>query len=161
MKVKPLALAALCALTLAACEGGTSGKSEVASRLDNSRQASVYPNQTPELNRLIDRYATFYGVPPDLVHRVVIRESRYQPGARNGPYYGLMQILPQTARTMGHRGAPGELLDAETNLKYAVKYLRGAWLVSDGNRDEAVGWYARGYYYEAKRLGLLEETGLR
>ncbi|MFN3577460.1 MAG: lytic transglycosylase domain-containing protein, partial [Tabrizicola sp.] len=25
----------------------------------------------------------------------------------------------------------------------------------------AVMWYARGYYYEAKRLGLLEETGLR
>jgi hypothetical protein len=22
-------------------------------------------------------------------------------------------------------------------------------------------WYARGYYYEAKRLGLLVETGLR
>jgi len=22
-------------------------------------------------------------------------------------------------------------------------------------------WYRRGYYYEAKRMGLLEETGLR
>ena len=32
---------------------------------------------------------------------------------------------------------------------------------SDGDADEAVGWYARGYYYEAKRKGLLEETGLR
>ena len=27
--------------------------------------------------------------------------------------------------------------------------------------DEAVRWYARGYYYEAKKKGLLEETGLR
>ena len=26
---------------------------------------------------------------------------------------------------------------------------------------KAVQWYARGYYYEAKRKGLLEETGLR
>ena len=42
-----------------------------------------------------------------------------------------------------------------------MKYLRGAWLVADGDRDEAVAWYARGYYYEAKRKGLLEETGLR
>ncbi|MGL4321492.1 MAG: lytic transglycosylase domain-containing protein, partial [Paracoccaceae bacterium] len=41
------------------------------------------------------------------------------------------------------------------------RYLRGAWLVSGGDEAEAVGWYARGYYYEAKRLGLLEETGLR
>jgi hypothetical protein len=42
-----------------------------------------------------------------------------------------------------------------------VRYLRGAWLVAGGDRDETVGWYARGYYYEAKRKGLLEETGLR
>ena len=50
--------------------------------------------------------------------------------------------------------------DAETNLIYAGKYLRGAWLVSNGDMDAAVMWYAKGYYYEAKRLGLLEETGL-
>ena len=41
-----------------------------------------------------------------------------------------------------------------------MKYLRGAYLVADGNHDRAVGFYARGYYYDAKRLGLLEETGL-
>ena len=102
-----------------------------------------------------------YDVPVDLVQRVVVRESSHRPAARNGPSYGLMQILPQTARPMGYRGSPDGLLDAETNLTYAVKYLRGAWLVSGGDRDEAVGWYARGYYYEAKRKGLLEATGLR
>ena len=62
---------------------------------------------------------------------------------------------------MGFRGEPGDLLDAGTNLKYAVKYLRGAWLVANGSEDRAVMWYARGYYYEAKRRGMLEETGLR
>ena len=59
------------------------------------------------------------------------------------------------------RGKPTDLLDAETNLKYGVKYLRGAYMVAGGNKDAAVKWYARGYYYEAKRKGLLEETGLR
>ena len=72
-----------------------------------------------------------------------------------------MQILPQTARTMGYQGPSEGLLNAETNLRYAGRYLRGAWIVSDGNESEAVMWYAKGYYYEAKRLGLLEETGLR
>jgi soluble lytic murein transglycosylase-like protein len=120
-----------------------------------------YAAGSAELNALIDRYAREYEVPPTLVHRVVQRESSYNPGARNGPYYGLMQILPQTASTMGFSGAPTDLLNAETNLKYAVKYLRGAWMVSDGSHDAAVGWYSRGYYYEAKRRGLLEETGLR
>jgi soluble lytic murein transglycosylase-like protein len=122
---------------------------------------ALYPNETPELRALIESTSRRYGVPTDLVQRVVIRESRHVPSARNGPYYGLMQILPQTARTMGYRGSPEGLLDAETNLTYGVRYLRGAWLVADGDRDEAVGWYARGYYYEAKRKGLLEETGLR
>lgn len=119
------------------------------------------PAGSAEVNRLIARYSAVYDVPEDLVHRVVRRESGYNPAARNGPYYGLMQIVPQTARTMGYRGAPEGLLDADTNLRYGVKYLRGAWLVARGNRDRAVMWYSKGYYYEAKRMGLLEETGLR
>lgn len=121
----------------------------------------LYPNETPELRALINKYAAIHDIPVTLLHRVIIRESTHRPWARNGPYYGLMQILPETARTMGHRGPPEDLLDAETNLKYAGKYLRGAWLVSDGDEAAAVGWYARGYYYEAKRRGMLVETGLR
>lgn len=125
------------------------------------RDAPVYAANTPAMQRLVARYADLYDMPESLIHRVIRRESGYNPAARNGPYYGLMQILPQTARTMGYRGTPEGLLDAETNLKYAGKYLRGAWLVSRGSQDRAVMWYAKGYYYEAKRMGLLEETGLR
>jgi soluble lytic murein transglycosylase-like protein len=121
----------------------------------------LHANETPELRRLIRRYADRYEVPRTLVHRLAIRESRHRPEARNGPYYGLLQILPQTARTMGHGGPPEALLDAETNLRFGVKYLRGAWLVAEGDPDDAIMWYARGYYYEAKRKGLLVETGLR
>ncbi len=125
------------------------------------RRDDSAPAGSAEVNRLIAIYADRYGVPPDLVHRVVRRESGYNPAARNGPYYGLMQILPETARTMGYDGPPAGLLDAGTNLQYGVKYLRGAWIVSGRDRDRAVMWYAKGYYYEAKRKGLLKETGLR
>jgi soluble lytic murein transglycosylase-like protein len=52
-------------------------------------------------------------------------------------------------------------LDAETNLTYAVKYLRGAYMVAEGNYDRSVFLYAKGYYPEAKAAGLLKETGLR
>lgn len=117
--------------------------------------------ETPQMDHLVEKYAKIYDMPASLIHRVIRRESGYNPGARHGPYYGLMQILPQTARQMGYVGPAEGLLDAETNLKYAGKYLRGAWLVSRRNQDKAIGWYARGYYYEAKRLGLLKETGLR
>ena len=114
----------------------------------------------PELDALIARYADHHEIPVDLLRRVVKRESTFNPSARNGPYWGLMQVLPATARTMGYTGAPSGLLDAETNLKYAGKYLRGAYLVADGNHDLAVRYYSRGYYYDAKRKGMLEATGL-
>ena len=140
--------------------GACAARTPVEATRAQAATAGLYPNETPRLRRLIDRYADLNGVPRSLVHRVIQRESDYRPAARNGPYYGLMQILPQTARTMGHDGPPRALLDAETNLAYAVKYLRGAWMVSDGSEAEAVGWYARGYYYEAKKKCLLVETGL-
>jgi len=117
--------------------------------------------ETPQMRALVARYAGIHDIPPSLIDRVIRRESGYNAAARNGPYYGLMQILPQTAATMGYRGPPEGLLDAETNLRYAGRYLRGAWIVARGSQDRAVMWYAKGYYYEAKRLGLLEETGLR
>ena len=115
----------------------------------------------PALRKLIIQSARENEVPVELVQRIIVRESTHRPGARNGPYYGLMQILPATARGMGYQGSPQGLLDAETNLKYAVKYLRGAYMVADGNQDAAVKWYSRGYYYEAKKKGLLQATGLR
>jgi len=121
----------------------------------------LYPGETAELRVMINETADAYDVPRTLVHRVIQRESDYRPRARNGPYYGLMQILPETARTMGFRGAPRDLLDSQTNLTYAVKYLRGAWLVADGSEHKAVQWYARGYYYEARNRCMLRATGLR
>lgn len=121
----------------------------------------LYPGETAELRVMINETADAQGVPRSLVHRVIQRESDYRPHVRNGPYYGLMQILPATARQMGFRGKPSDLLDAQTNLTYAVKYLRGAWMVSDGSEPKAVMWYARGYYYEARNRCMLVETGLR
>jgi len=119
------------------------------------------PAGPAEVQRLIAKWSAHYGLPEALVTRVVREESTFDPAARNGPYWGLMQIHPQTAATMGHRGPAEALLDADTNLRYGVKYLRGAWLVAGRDAEGAIGWYRRGYYYEAKRLGLLEETGLR
>lgn len=143
-------------IALAAC-----GSDDLPEASRGRANPDLYPGETPEIRALINKWADHYQVPRSLVHRVVQRESDYRPGARNGPYWGMMQILPQTARTMGHRGPSQELLNPDINLKYAVKYLRGAWLVSDGDEATAVSWYAHGYYYEAKRRGLLVETGLR
>ena len=119
------------------------------------------PVRTSSLDGLIAKYAAIYDVPESLIRRVVQRESGYNPRARNGPYLGLMQIRHDTARSMGYSGSASGLLDAETNLKYAVKYLRGAYIVGGYNSDRAIRNYSRGYYYDAKRAGLLDEAGLR
>ena len=141
------------ALTLAACGGRRA--EPVAHRGD------LHPGETPEMRALIVKWSDIHNIPQRLLHRQIQRESGYDAGARNGPYYGLLQIMPQTAQTMGYRGPDAGLLDAETNLEFAGRYLRGAWIVSGGNEDRAMMWYAKGYYYEAKRMGLLYETGLR
>lgn len=113
------------------------------------------------VNGLISKYSALYGVPESLVHRMVKKESTYNPSARNGAYYGLMQISQPTAQSMGYQGKAAGLLDADINLKYAVKYLAGAYKVSGGDHDQAMRLYQRGYYYDAKRKGLLDEVGLR
>ena len=156
--LRRLAPCAAALLLLAGCGPGPDrGEGDALS----TKAPPLHPGETPELRALIDTYADLYDVPRPLVHQVIQRESDYRPAARNGPYRGMMQILPATARGMGFRGEPADLLDAETNLRWAVKYLRGAWMVSDGAPDEAVMWYARGYYYEARDRCLLVETGLR
>lgn len=141
------------ALALSAC--GTGRQSS-----KNSPDGLLQPGESPAMRAKINRWADHYDVPRSLVHRIVQRESGYNPGARNGPYYGLMQIHPRTAGTMGFDGSATDLLDADTNLKYGVKYLRGAWMCADGSESRAVSWYAKGYYYEAKRRGILQEVGL-
>jgi soluble lytic murein transglycosylase-like protein len=149
----PRVLPVLLALGLAACAAGPEELS--------TKSVPLHPGETAEIRALVDKWADHYAVPRPLVHKVIQRESDYRPAARNGPYWGMMQILPATARGMGFDGAPPDLLDPDTNLKYAVRYLRGAWMVSDGDMDEAVMWYARGYYYEARDRCLLVETALR
>ncbi|MFD2053379.1 transglycosylase SLT domain-containing protein [Mesorhizobium calcicola] len=113
-----------------------------------------------DVERLIEKYAALYQVPVDLVRHVVNRESTFNPKAYNNGHWGLMQIKHATARGMGYDGPAKGLFDAETNLKYAVKYLRGAWLVAGGNAKRADWLYQTGYYFDAKRKGLLEATGL-
>ncbi|PVA09781.1 transglycosylase [Pelagivirga sediminicola] len=129
--------------------------------ISSSSTMPLHPGETPQIRQLVNKYADHYQVPRPLVHKVIQRESDYRPNARNGPYMGMMQILPATARGMGFSGRDTDLLDAETNLHFAVKYLRGAWMVSDGDMDEAVMWYAKGYYYEARNRCLLVETELK
>jgi soluble lytic murein transglycosylase-like protein len=112
-------------------------------------------SEYPLIDSLVAQHARAHNVPEALVHRVIKRESGYNPRASNRGNLGLMQIRYATARGMGYQGDPSGLLDANTNLTYAVPYLANAYKVAGGDADRAVALYAGGYYYAAKRKGLL------
>jgi soluble lytic murein transglycosylase-like protein len=98
------------------------------------------------LDALIARHAAANNVPEDLVRRVIKRESGGNPRVISAGNYGLMQIKLPTARSMGYAGTAAGLLDADTNMTYAVKYLAGAYRVANGDANRAVHYYAAGYY---------------
>lgn len=110
------------------------------------------------LDVLISKHAAANNVPEELVRRVIKRESGGNPRAVSKGNFGLMQIKLATARGLGYRGTAAGLLDADTNMTYAVKYLAGAYRVAGGNHGRAVSYYAAGYYYAAKRKGLTAQA---
>ncbi|TQF43453.1 lytic transglycosylase [Bradyrhizobium sp. UNPF46] len=105
-----------------------------------------------EYAEMVAAHARANGVPEALVHRVIMRESRYQPHlVGRGGTIGLMQIKLATARGVGYTGDAAGLRDPNTNLTYAVKYLAGAYRAANGDHAKAVRYFAGGYYYAAKR----------
>jgi len=111
--------------------------------------------QASQYEGLVTRHAKANGVPVALVHRIIMRESRYNASlVGHGGTIGLMQIKLATARGLGYTGTAEGLRDPDTNLAYAVKYLAGAYRAANGVHDRAVRYYAGGYYYVAKRQRL-------
>jgi soluble lytic murein transglycosylase-like protein len=101
---------------------------------------------------LVASHAMANNVPEALVHRVIVRESKYHPAlVGRGGTIGLMQIKLATARGLGYTGTAEGLRDPETNLTYGVKYLAGAYRAANSDHNRAVHYYAAGYYYAAKR----------
>ena len=111
--------------------------------------------QRAEYDSLVATHAQANGLPEALVHRVIVRESRYQPHlVGRGGTIGLMQIKLATARSLGYTGDAAGLRDPNTNLTYAVKYLAGAYRAANGDHNRAVSYYAGGYYFAEKRQRL-------
>ena len=127
-----------------------------AASAQSRRTASLDANGN--LDSLIARHAAANSVPVELVRRVIKRESGGNPRVISKGNYGVMQIRLGTARSMGYRGSAAGLLDADTNMTYAVKYLAGAYHAADGNANRAVHYYAAGYYYAAKSKGRLDKS---
>ena len=104
---------------------------------------------------MVATHAAANNVPEALVHRVIVRESKYHANlVGRGGTIGLMQIKLATARGLGYTGDAAGLRDPATNLAYGIKYLAGAWRAAGSDHARAMHYYASGYYYAAKRQRL-------
>jgi soluble lytic murein transglycosylase len=83
---------------------------------------TIYPLEYEEAIR---RVSAEHDLEPTFVAAVVYTESRFRPDARSHRgAYGLMQLLPQTAKFIQKRsGIEGDWRDPETNLRIGVWYL--------------------------------------
>ena len=101
---------------------------------------------------MVATHAHANNVPEALVHRVIVRESKYHANlVGRGGTIGLMQIKLPTARGLGYTGDAAGLRDPDTNLAWGIKYLAGAYRAANGDHGRAMRYYASGYYYAAKR----------
>ncbi len=93
---------------------------------------------------LIQRYAQQYGFDWLLLAAQVYQESRFDPAATSwSGATGLMQVLPQTARSLGLL----DIQNVETGLHAGVKYL--AWLYQQfdpGLAEEDRMWFSLASY---------------
>jgi soluble lytic murein transglycosylase-like protein len=110
--------------------------------------SAAQAQQRTQYEALVAAHARANGVPEAPVHRVIVRESKYQPALiGRGGTIGLMQIKLATARGLGYTGTAEGLRDPETNLAYGVKYLAGAYRAANSDHSRAVHYFASGYYY--------------
>lgn len=91
---------------------------------------TLTPEEAEDMSTHIVRQYIAGGVDPMLVTAMAITESSCRPDARGSSgEYGLLQIMPSTgqfiAREMGYSEYdPEQLLDVQTNVQYAVYYLK-------------------------------------
>jgi soluble lytic murein transglycosylase-like protein len=151
------AIYAVTASTLALAGCASTGASDYVARTSAEPRQASETSSHEALDARIAYHARAYKVPESLVHAVVQRKSKYDPSLKHGPFWGLMQIRHDTARSMGYTGTANGLLDPETKLTSAVACLANAFRVAGGDPQRAIRLYANSYYYEAKRQGLLGE----
>ncbi len=87
-----------------------------------------------ELSQIVERYAAEAGIPARLVRAVIQLESNWdQRLTGSAGEIGLMQVRYETAREIGYGGTKAALYDAETNIRWGVKYLAGAYKLAGGD----------------------------
>ncbi|MDR7072030.1 lytic transglycosylase domain-containing protein [Fictibacillus barbaricus] len=94
-----------------------------------------------DLDELITRTASKFGVDPQLIRSVIKHESNFKTTAiSHAGAQGLMQLMPATAKSLGVTNA----LDPVQNVEAGTKYLKMMLEKYDGNEQLALAAYNAG-----------------
>ena len=131
VEVVPATVAAVAdtavAVKVAAVATTAKAYNAVTERFGDTFKGSDTITGSASIDKMIERAAAENNIPSELAYAVVRVESHYNPNAKGSGVYGLSQIQPATARGLGFSGQTADLYDPETNLRYGMKYLAGAW----------------------------------
>lgn len=96
------------------------------------------------LQSVIQKHAVAEGVPLPLAYAIVRSESGFNPGLSNAGAHGLMQIKLQAAQTVGYQGTAEGLLDADTNLRFGMRFLSRIYQMAKGDACRTIAIYRSG-----------------
>lgn len=96
------------------------------------------------LQSVIQKHALAEGVPLELAHAIVRSESRFNPNVTNAGAQGLMQIKLQAAQSVGYHGTEAGLLDADTNVRFGMRYLGRIYQLAKGDVCRTIAIYRSG-----------------
>ena len=115
------------------------------------------PSSRDNIVAVVDKEARANGIPIALARAVVRIESNWNAGltGRAGEV-GLMQIKHQTAKGVGYTGSRAALYQPETNIKYGMRYLAGAYRLAGGDTCGTVLRYQGGH--GATRMSSMSRT---
>ena len=114
--------------------------------------AYSFEDKKEDVRELVRIQAEKNNIPIDFAYALIYVESRFEPKVRGKKgEYGLGQILCSTAKSMGYVGKCDGLKDPETNLKYAMLYLK--WALDEANGDvcHAAAIYSSGNTKKPRR----------
>jgi soluble lytic murein transglycosylase-like protein len=130
------------AATAAATSAGDASQPD-ASKPDAAKPVSAQADNpaSTAISQTVERIAVRHSLPPQLIHSVIKVESNYNPWAVSPKgAFGLMQLIPATARRFG----VSNVFDPEDNINGGAKYLKYLLGLYDGNYTLALAAYNAG-----------------